>query len=186
MAVDHSVHHAGCGCQQHGIGRRSFLKLAVAGGAVAAASTLAPFPATAAGQAEVLLLSCMDYRLISDVTRYMAGQGYDDNYDQVILAGASLAAVTDKFLDWNQTFWQHLEIAIQLHGITKLLVMDHRDCGAYKVIFNKDFAQDPVAETMIHAEVMKKLDQQVAQKYPALVREYYLMSLDTRVEKLLV
>jgi carbonic anhydrase len=184
MTVRHSVHHAGCGCQTHGIGRRGFLKLAAVGGGVAAASTLAPFPSTAAGQAEVLLLSCMDYRLISDVTRYMEGRGYDDNYDQMIMAGASLAAVTDKFPDWNQTFWQHLEIAIQLHGITKLFVMDHRDCGAYKVIFNKDFAQDPVAEIMIHTEVMKKLDQQVAQKYPALTREYYLMSLDTRVEKL--
>ena len=184
MTVQHSIHHAGCGCQARGIGRRGFLKLAAAGGAVAASSGLTPFAATAAGQAEVFLLSCMDYRLISDVTRYMAGQGYDDNYDQVILAGASLAAVTDKFPDWNLTFWQHLDIAIQLHGITKFIALDHRDSGAYRVIFNKDFAQDPVAETMIHTEVMKTLNKQVAEKYPSLTREYYLMSLDTRVEKL--
>lgn len=183
MVVGNSVHRDCCGCQPH-IGRRSFLKLAAASGVVVAASGLAPVPAVAAGQADVFLLSCMDYRLISDVNRYMVGQGYDDNYDQVIMAGASLAAVTDKFPDWNQTFWQHLEIAIQLHGITKFFALDHRDCGAYRVIFNKDFAQDPVAETMIHTEVMKKLDQQVAQKYPALTREYYLMSLDARVEKL--
>jgi hypothetical protein len=184
MTAQHSMHHAGCGCQTPGIGRRGFLKLAAAGGAVAAASTLAPFPSLAAGQADVFLLSCMDYRLISDVNRYMAGLGYDDNYDQVILAGASLAAVTDKFPDWNKTFWQHLEIAIQLHGITKFYALDHRDCGAYRVIFNKDFAQDPVAETMIHTEVMKTLDKQVAERYPALTRGYFLMSLDTRVEKL--
>ncbi len=48
----------------------------------------------------------------------MAAQGFAGNYDQVILAGASLGAVTDKFPDWGRTFRQHLDVAIQLHGVS--------------------------------------------------------------------
>lgn len=179
MTLQHSVHHAHCGCRP-AIGRRGFL--ALAGGAFAAASL--PLPSFAAAKADVFLLSCMDYRLVTDVTKHMIAEGYDDNYDHVILAGASLAAVTPKFPDWNKTFWQHLDVAIKLHGISKVMVIDHRDCGAYTVVYGKDFAKDPAAETKIHTEVMAKLDKGIAKRHPTLTREYYLMSLDAKVEKL--
>lgn len=178
--TDSHVHHASCSCQ--GVGRRAFL--AYAGGAVAA--MLVPLPSFAAGKADVLLLSCMDYRLVTDVTKYMVENGYNDNYDHVILAGAALAAVTPKFPDWNKTFWQHLDIAIELHGINKVMVIDHRDCGAYKVVYGKDFAQDPAVETKIHAEVMAQLDKAIGKRRPKLAREYYLMGLDKSVEKIAV
>ena len=35
----------------------------------------------------------------------------------IVLAGAALGAVTPKFPAWNQTFWEHLGVAIDLHGI---------------------------------------------------------------------
>lgn len=186
MDINHLTHHAGCTCHAHGVGRRGFLKLAAAGGAVAAASALAPMSSFAAAKADVFLLSCMDYRLVTDVTKHMMDQGYYDNYDHVILAGAALAAVTPKFPDWNKTFWQHLGVAIQLHGITKVMVIDHRDCGAFNVVYGKDFAKDPVAETKIHTEVMTQLDKAIAKKHPKLSREYYLMNLDKTVEKIAV
>ena len=182
MSIDHSVHHAGCGCRA--FDRRGFLKM----GAVAAASALVPLPALAQkkAKADVFLLSCMDYRLVTDVTKYMMDKGFYDNYDHVILAGASLAAVTPKFPDWNVTFWQHLDVAIQLHGVSKLWVMDHRDCGAYNVVYDRDFAKDPAAETKIHTEVMTQLDKEVAKRHPSLTREYYLMGLNKKVEKIAV
>ena len=185
MTVDHSVHHAGCSCHARAVDRRSFLKFAAAGGATIAASSLS-MPGIAAAKADVFLLSCMDYRLVTDVTKHMIAEGYDDNYDHVILAGASLAAVTPKFPDWNKTFWQHLDVAIKLHGISKVMVIDHRDCGAYTVVYGKDFAKDPAAETKIHTEVMRQLDKAIAKRHPTLSREYYLMALDTKVEKIAV
>jgi carbonic anhydrase len=34
-------------------------------------------------------------------------------------------------------------LAVDLHHIHQVIVMDHRDCGAYKVILGEDFAKDP-------------------------------------------
>jgi carbonic anhydrase len=136
----------------------------------------------AAGQTEALLLSCMDFRLVDDTARYMASRGMTDKYDHIILAGAALGALTEKFPAWNQTFWDHVGVAIDLHKIHKVLVLDHRDCGAYKVILGEDFAKDPVKETAIHATQLKRLGKLIQEKYPALAVELLLMALDGKVE----
>lgn len=187
MTAFHSVPHGDCTCHAHQVERRGFLKLAALGaGAVATGALFSPFAAFAKAKADILLLSCMDYRLVSDVPHYMTKRGLYDKYDQVVLAGASLAAVTDKFPDWNKTFWQHLDVAIQLHGVNTVIAIDHRDCGAYNVVFGKDFVKDPMAETKIHTEVMAQFDKAITAKHPTLKREYYLMNLDGKVEPIKV
>jgi carbonic anhydrase len=98
--------------------------------------------AAPAHTAEALLLSCMDYRLIDDIAHYMDGRGMTNQYDHVVLAGASLGALTGDFKDWNKTFWEHLKIASDLHHIKKVILLDHRDCGAYKVILKADFSKE--------------------------------------------
>src|SRR5919108_5706736 len=117
MAHNHHRTMTGCACTGVAApqGRRGFMRLAALGGG-AALMGLAPRLA-AAGQTDALLLSCMDYRLVDDITRYMDGRGMANKYDHIILAGASLGAVTSKFPAWNQTFWEHLDVAIQLHHI---------------------------------------------------------------------
>jgi carbonic anhydrase len=164
-------------------GRRSFLQLAALGGG---ASLLAVTPlipeARAAGATDALLLSCMDFRLMDDIERYMSGRKLRDKYDHVVLAGASLGAITDKYPAWNKTFWEHLDIAIKLHNIHTVIVMDHRDCGAYKVILGPEHAKDPKTEKETHATQLKKLKAQIVQKYPKLKVEMLLMALDGKVE----
>jgi hypothetical protein len=180
-----SHHHrilTGCACT--GVtapnGRRNFLLAALGGGA--ALMGLMP-RLVSAGQTDALLLSCMDYRVVDDITRYMDGRGMTDKYDHIILAGASLGAVTGKFPAWNQTFWEHLAVAIKLHRIHKVFVMDHRDCGAYRVVFNYDYAQDRAAERKIHAETLHSLRAAIRQRHAAIREvELLLMGLDGKVE----
>ena len=43
-----------------------------------------------AHEAKAMLLSCMDFRLLDDITRFMDSRGYTNNYDQFILAGRLL------------------------------------------------------------------------------------------------
>ena len=163
--------------------RRQFLKTLALGGSAASLTLL--FPAAglrAAGQTEALLLSCMDFRLLDNTARYMASRGLTDKYDHIILAGAALGALTEKFPAWNQTFWDHVGMAIDLHKIHKVMVLDHRDCGAYKVILGEDFAKDPTKETAIHATQLKRLGKMIQEKYPALEVELLLMALDGKVE----
>src|SRR5262245_5540473 len=62
----------------------------------------------AAHGTEVLLLNCMDYRLVDHTAHYMAKRGLKGKYDDIVLAGAALGAVTDQHPAWNETFWDEL------------------------------------------------------------------------------
>lgn len=164
--------------------RRGFLKIAAAGAGAAALGTLAlgSVARAADGNVEALLLSCMDYRLVDDVTRYMDGRGLTNKYDQVILAGASLGAINDQFPAWGTVFFDHVQVALDLHHIAKVIIMDHRDCGAYKVILGQDFSKDVEAETAIHAQQLQKVSTELGARFPSLGVELLLMSLDGSVE----
>lgn len=151
-------------------------------GALLAAGCTTPL-ATAPGHGtDALLLSCMDYRLTDDTTRYFEGRGMRDRYDHVALAGASLAVVNDQHPAWGATFWDHLAVAIQLHHVHKVVILDHRDCGAYRVLLGEDFAKDPARESEIHAETLRALRSAIAEKHPDLEVEMLLMALDGSVE----
>jgi len=64
-----------------------------------------------AHEARALMISCMDFRLLDDTCFFMKKIGYHDNYDQVILAGASLGYLQPKFPEWGPTFEKHVELA---------------------------------------------------------------------------
>ncbi len=162
--------------------RRRFLTLAALGGGVALLSATPLRHAAAAGNVEALLLSCMDYRLVDDTARYMDQRGMTNNYDHVILAGASLGALTDKAPSWQTAFWDHVDVAKKLHHIQKVIIMDHRDCGAYRVFLGLDLKDDPVREKQVHTEQLLKLAAAVKEKHPDLGVETLLMALDGSVE----
>jgi carbonic anhydrase len=163
------------------LSRREFAHVALGGGA--ALYVLAqPRVIRAAGAVDVLLLSCMDYRLVRQTERYMEGRGLADKYDHVILAGASLGAITPKYPSWTQTFWQHLEVAVQLHAVHKVMVIDHRDCGAYKVILGEDLAGNPAKETTVHETQLRELRKQINAKQPKLDVELQIMALDGKTQ----
>lgn len=164
--------------------RRKFVMLASLGPAAALLGAFAPAEARAAASTEALLLSCMDFRLMDDIERYMSGRGLRDKYDHVVLAGASLGALTNKYPAWGQTFWSHLDIAIELHHIRKVIVMDHRDCGAYRVILGEDLGRHAARERLVHAAQLGRLADEIRRKHPKLEVEQLLMSLDGKVEKI--
>ncbi|MFN0316272.1 MAG: carbonic anhydrase [Burkholderiales bacterium] len=167
------------------LGRRHFVRTVLAGGGVALLASVLPARyAGAAGQTEALLLSCMDFRLVDETERYMSGRGLRNKYDHVILAGAALGATTDKFPLWKKVFWEHLDVAIKLHKIHKVMVLDHRDCGAYKVVMGEDFAANPERETEVHAQQLKRLGKLIRAKHPALDVELLLIDLNGKVEEI--
>ncbi|WP_119417774.1 carbonic anhydrase [Desertibaculum subflavum] len=178
------IHAASCTC--HLTDRRQLLRmtgLAAAGAAAVAAFGL-PRLARAAGATEALLLSCMDYRLMDDVARYMDGRKLTEKYDHVILAGASIGVTNEKYPAWGQTFWDHVGVAAQLHHIKKVIVMDHRDCGAYKLFLGPEHAKDRAVETAAHGREAAKLKTAIKAKHPDLEVELLLMALDGSVESL--
>ncbi len=172
-------------------GRRRFLELAGTAGAAALVTTglnlgftKVPtlFAAGGGHDVEALVLSCMDFRLVNEVGFVLNEHGLVNKYDQVILAGATLGVATDKYPAWADTFWNHLDLAIKLHSIKRVIAVDHRDCGAYKLAFNKDFGKSPDEETQIHTKVMSDFRDLVKRKQPTVEVELLLMWLDGHVQ----
>jgi hypothetical protein len=170
-------------------GRRRFLELAGTAGAAALVTTginlgvtSVPTLFAAGGNVEALVLSCMDFRLVNEVGFVLNEHGLVNKYDQMILAGATLGVATDKYPAWAETFWNHLDLAIKLHSIKRVIAVDHRDCGAYKLVFNKDYGKLPDEETQIHTKVMTDFRDLVKRKQPTVEVELLLMWLDGHVQ----
>ena len=166
-----------CDCK---IDRRALGRL------LAGATGAAALPGAArAATVTALAVTCIDYRLVDDAVRFFDGKKMTNDYDQVSLAGAALAAVSDKFPSSNAAFWDHVGIAKTLHHIHKVIVVDHRDCGAYKVAFGNDFKSDHDAETSQHKGVMEQVKATLAKTHPDLEAEFYLMALDGSAERII-
>jgi carbonic anhydrase len=165
----------------HGpLSRRGFIQGTAAG---AAALTLAPFPSLAAeGKYEALVLSCIDPRTQEGVRRDMLRRRLIGKYSQVILAGGAIGVVAPAFQDWHKAFWDNLAASVQLHSIKKVVVINHRDCGAAKIAYGADSVKTRDAETALHRTVFAEFRKQCKDKQPKLGIETGLISLQGKVE----
>jgi len=134
-----------------------------------------------AHKAKAILLTCMDFRLLDDMVYFMKHVGYHNNYDQCILAGASLGFNQDQFPEWPVAFKKHVELAEKLHSISEIIVMDHSCCGAYKLIYGE---LTPDQERTKHFENILAFEKIMKGLHPTLKLHGYLMALDGTVEKL--
>lgn len=162
--------------------RRRFVQLTGVAGAGLLAGWL-PRIAFGASGAEALVLTCIDYRFIDPTAAFLRDQGMDGKYDQVILAGASLGVIAEKFAGWRQTFWDHVNVAIELHGIHEVIAIDHRDCGAYKIALGAEYAPTPELETAAHERSLKAFGKEMRARYPGLGVSGYLIARDGTVEQ---
>ncbi len=131
-----------------------------------------------------LLLSCMDLRLLDEIVRELEPLQLTNRYDHVILAGASLGALTAKYPHWGETFRDHLGLARTLHHIKRVIILDHRDCGAYRMILGLKANAGLDREREVHLGQMQSLRRQVNRSHPDLAVELWLMDLDGSIEDL--
>ena len=162
--------------------RRRFLHVA-AGGTAAAA--FAPLNAcSASGKYDAMVLTCIDPRFQEPVTKHTAARKLTGKYSQFTIAGASIGVVAPAFKDWHKTFWDNLGASIQLHSIDKVIVINHRDCGAAKIAYGDAAVANAAAETKTHREAAAEFRKQLAVRHPKLGVDTGLMSLDGKVETL--
>jgi len=145
--------------------------------------------------AEVLLLTCIDFRFFTLIARKMHQVGLTGKYDHFILAGASLGATLDfsaaqlpppqpllPRLHWQQVFLEHLQLALQLHKtIHRVIIIEHRECGAYKAFLKPDGypAPTPAAdpERDAHKIQAEKLERIITTHFPSLQVDKWLARL---------
>lgn len=97
----------------------------------------------------VVVISCIDYRLLDDLVRFLTHENLINRYYHVSFAGAALL-LSHEIEDaakwpvpkcgrpdgrpWREMLYAHLETVIALTGgrVSDVYIVEHRDCGAYE------------------------------------------------------
>ena len=131
---------------------------------------------------KAMVLSCIDPSFQPIIFNYLVKKKLKGKYSLFTLAGASIGVTAPKFKKWHRTFWDNIDTSIKLHKIQKLIVINHRDCGAAKIINGKkDF--NSLNEIKIHKSSFKKIKKVFKKKYRKLKIETYLISLNKKIKK---
>ena len=95
----------------------------------------------------VFVISCIDPRFTYAVEQYLLAQlGPGTTYDLFVLAGAAMGGIltgngvsvpscslVSVNNNWRETLFDHLQVAITLHNVSKIYIIDHSGCAAYGV-----------------------------------------------------
>jgi len=94
--------------------------------------------------ANTFVLACIDPRYATALEEYLLQTLGANTYDLFILAGGALGgnltgngaplpacSIVSPTNNWQTALLDHIQVAITLHNVTNILVIDHLDCGAY-------------------------------------------------------
>ena len=130
---------------------------------------------------KAMVLSCIDPRFQPIVYNYLKKKKLTGKYSSFTIAGSAIGVTANKFKRWHKVFWDNFETSVKLHNIKKLIVINHRDCGAAKIINGKkDFSNKN--ETNVHKNSFQKIKKIFRKKYPKLSIELKIISLNSNVE----
>ena len=130
---------------------------------------------------KAMVLSCIDPRFQPIVYNYLKKKKLTGKYSSFTIAGSAIGVTANKFKRWHKVFWDNFETSVKLHNIKKLIVINHRDCGAAKIINRKkDFTN--LNETNVHKNSFQKIKKIFRKKYPKLSIELKIISLNSNVE----
>ena len=129
-----------------------------------------------------MVLSCIDPRFQPRVFGYLRKRKLNGKYSSFTIAGAAIGVTHLNFKNWQQTFIENLSTSINLHKINKLIVINHKDCGAAKLVNKKKLFNNSI-ENKIHKISFKRLKKILSRKFPKLDCEFYLMSLNNSIQR---
>ena len=128
-----------------------------------------------------MVLSCMDPRFQPIIYNYLKKKKLNGKYSAFTIAGSAIGVTANKFKKWHKAFWDNFETSIKLHRIKKLIVINHRDCGAAKIIIGKkEFSK--INETRVHKHSFQKIKKIFKKRYPKLKIELKLISKNKKIE----
>ena len=130
---------------------------------------------------QAMVLSCIDPRFQTIIFNYLKKKKLTGKYSSFTIAGSAVGVTAKKFKKWHKVFWDNFDTSVKLHNIKKLIVINHYDCGAAKIINgNKEFSK--IYETEIHKNSFQKIKKKFKKKYPKLSIELKIISLNSKVE----
>ena len=130
---------------------------------------------------KAMVLSCIDPRFQPIVYNHLKKKRLVGKYSSFTIAGSAIGVTASKFKKWHNVFWDNFDTSVKLHNIKKLIVINHRDCGASKIINGKkEFSK--INEIKVHKNSFKKIKKIFKKKYPKLKLELKLISLSKKIE----
>lgn len=106
-----------------------------------------------------LIVTCIDFRIQLAVEEWSRTNLRHGKYDRAAWAGGVL-----KFKE----IMGQIGISVRLHGIKKVILANHEDCGAY----------GPAGTLEKHRQDLLSAAKSVKSKYPTLIVETYFVHLD--------
>ena len=125
---------------------------------------------------EAMVLSCMDPRFQPKVYKYLKTKKLTGKYSAFTIAGAAIGVTHKKFKKWHSTFIDNLSTSIKLHKIKKIIVINHEDCGAAKIVNGKK-KLNSISENKKHPESFKKIKKVLKKRFPTLNINFKILSL---------
>ena len=125
---------------------------------------------------EAMVLSCIDPRFQTKVYKYLKNKKLIGKYSSFTIAGAGIGVTHNKFKKWHTTFWDNLNTSIKLHKINKLIVINHEDCGAAKIVHNNKNFNSSI-ENSIHKKSFSKLKKTLKKKFPNIKVTFKILSI---------
>ena len=130
---------------------------------------------------KAMVLSCIDPRFQPIVYNFLKKKKLTGKYSSFTIAGSAIGVTAGKFKKWHKPFWDNFDTSIKLHNIKKLIVINHRDCAAAKIINGiKKFSKKN--ETKVHKNSFRIIKKKFKKKYPKLSIELKIISLNSKVE----
>ena len=125
---------------------------------------------------KAMVLSCIDPRFQPKIYIYLKKKKLTGKYSSFTIAGAGIGITHTKFKKWHSTFWENLNISIKLHKISKLIVINHKDCGVAKIV-NEKKEFNSLIENKIHKQSFRAIKKIINKKYPNLKLSFKILTL---------
>ena len=125
---------------------------------------------------KAMVLSCIDPRFQPKVFNYLKKKNLAGKYSSFTIAGGSIGVTAKKFKKWHSTFWENLATSIKLHNISNLIVINHNDCGAAKIVNGNNKFSTSI-ENKIHNQSFKIIKKKLKKKHPSIKVSFKIMKI---------
>lgn len=135
-------------------------------------------------KAKNCIITCIDFRLQIAYADFIKSHDLLGESDIISLAGCSRDLVKPIEESHKASLLRQLDLSIQLHDPTNIIILDHQDCGGY--------AQDGIIRQGLDLETDKNEHQEWGKKavrllqelYPEKVVTIYFIHLDGKAEEI--
>lgn len=116
--------------------------------------TLGPFLGKTGHKAEGLMIRCMDFRFQEAFDKFLEARNFN---------GCDVVSIAGGVKDQSQVE-EHVDIAVKLHEVGIVILVNHRHCGAY----GEELQADSEKELQKHKQDLRETARKIKEKYPNL------------------